>query len=283
LSGCFFAAALLFADLNCSSRPTFDPKTDAHFVIKNEYFKNTDACFIVYDVHGGEIVNVYGEEHCRERYTACSTFKVPLAVMAFDAGVLQDEKTLFEWDGVKRSIAAWNQDQTATTWMQNSVVWYSQNITALLGAEKLKSYLKAFDYGNQDFSGGLTSAWLTPTKSDKAASGTLKISAFEQLEFWQKFWKNELPVKPEAIAKTKNLVFLENTPSGYAFHGKTGSGYLDDSNGDFGWFVGHIEGHGHEYLTVTTFTRAKQAADPDYPGLVAREVTEKILKDNGLW
>ncbi len=44
---------------------------------------------------------------------ACSTFKVALALMAFDKALLKDESTFFKWDGKDHGMAAWNKDQTA--------------------------------------------------------------------------------------------------------------------------------------------------------------------------
>lgn len=252
--------------------------------IQAAHFESMDGCAIVYDTQAQRIVASYGEERCRKRYAACSTFKWPLALMAFDAGVLQDENTPMKWDGVPRAIESWNQDHTAASWMRNSVVWYSQRITPQFGTAKLQSYLKAFDYGNQDISAGLTSAWLTITKTESdPGRGSLKISAYEQLEFIRKFWANELPVSAQAMEKTKRVLFLETSPAGYSLHGKTGSGYVDGLDGDFGWFIGRVEGQGKEYLAVTTFTRTGRAADARYPGMLAKEITKEILKENGIW
>lgn len=61
-------------------------------------------------------------------------------------------------------------DQTSTTWIANSVVWVSQVITSQLGEPIMKRYLRDWDYGNQDTSGGLTNFWL---------ASSLKISARE--------------------------------------------------------------------------------------------------------
>ena len=39
-----------------------------------------------------------------------STFKIPNSVIALETGVVDDpDKDVFKWDGVKRSIEAWNQ------------------------------------------------------------------------------------------------------------------------------------------------------------------------------
>ena len=65
----------------------------------------------------------------------CSTFKVPLSLMAFDQGILQDENTTYRWDGVDRGIPQVNRDTSAADWIKNSVVWYSQRLTPQLGPE----------------------------------------------------------------------------------------------------------------------------------------------------
>ena len=278
---------LSFLSLILSACSVIKPKDSAasssDLIIKAEHFENLNACVLVFDQKSKQMIGVYGEARCKTRMAAASTFKWPLAVMAFDAGILVDENTSMKWDGVNRSIESWNQDQTASSWMKNSVVWYSQRLTTKLGMSKVKKYLKDFNYGNEDMTGGLTTAWLTITKFDESGNGTLKISAFEEMNFIRRFWEGDLQVSPESIAKTKQLIHLEDSPSGYVFSGKTGSGYLDDLTGDFGWFVGHLEGKGRELFVVTTFTRKIRPTDAKYPGLLAKEKTKEILKENSLW
>jgi beta-lactamase class D len=252
--------------------------------INGTYFAGMDGCAIVFDAKAQKVAAIYGEGRCRRRYTACSTFKWPLAVMAFDSGVLKDENASLKWDGIKRPFDSWNQDQTAASWMRNSVVWYSQRLTPQIGKDKMQAYLDAFNYGNRDISSGLTSAWLTVSRMDSdPGKGSLKISAFEQLEFMRKFWTGGLPVSPVAAATTKEIIFLEKSPGGYALHGKTGSGYSNDLKGDFGWFIGHAERNGHEYYIVTALTRDEKTADARIPGLLAKEIAKDILKDNAIW
>lgn len=268
-------AAFVLAGCMASPQPKIVTVEPAKFTIDSFHFANMDGCMIVYDIKAGKVVAVYGEKHCRQRYVPCSTFKWPLAAMAFDSGVLKDETVCFKWDGVRRSIDSWNQDQTAATWMKNSVVWYSQRLTPQLGKQKLQAYLDAFDYGNRDISADLTSAWLS--------KGSLRISPAEQLEFLKKFWSGKLPVGSSAVKKTKKIVFLETSPGGYRLHGKTGSGNQENLKGDFGWFIGHVEGPGREYLIVTLIMRNHKMNDTRYPGMVAKEITKDILKDNSAW
>ena len=42
-----------------------------------------------------------------------STFKIPNSIIALETGVVADpDKDIFKWDGVVRSIEAWNKDHT---------------------------------------------------------------------------------------------------------------------------------------------------------------------------
>lgn len=284
-------AALVTAiaiSISLSACGAFSAKAPANqpaaFQISPAYFQDMDACAIVFDAKAEKPAAVFGDKRCRERYTAASTFKVALAVMAFDSGLLKDESTPFKWDGVKRWADSWNQDQTAASWMRNSVVWCSQELASKLGKETIQGYLKALNYGNQDISSGLAHFWLTVTRTDTGPGrGSLKISTFEELSFFRRFWGEALPVSKIAMEKTKKLLFLEVSPEGYTLHGKTGSGYLDGLSGDFGWFVGHAEGKGSEFFMVISITRRGKAADARIPGVVAKEIAKSILKDNSAW
>mgnify|MGYP001356902023 CR=1 FL=1 len=124
-------------------------------------FAGRDGCFELYDLKTNKLIVRSDDRRCAERTSPCSTFKVPLSLMAFDAGILADAGSSLKWDGTVTSREVWNHDQTAASWMQNSVVWFSQRLTPMLGMEKVKSYLARLDYGNQDMTGGLTTAWLS--------------------------------------------------------------------------------------------------------------------------
>ena len=243
-------------------------------------FAGRDGCFELYDLKTDELVVRSDARRCALRTSPCSTFKVPLALMAFDAGLLADAGSSLKWDGTVTSREVWNRDHTAASWMQNSVVWFSQRLTPMLGMEKLKSYLAAFAYGNRDMAGGLTTAWL---------SSTLTISPDEQLAFWRKFWREELPVSKHAFAVTKEVTFVDTSASGWILHGKTGSGRVTTggSEGDpslwIGWFAGHVARGDREYVFVTAYTDRVPPTDKSPSGWIARDITKKILTRMGLY
>lgn len=201
-----------------------------------------DSCFIAKE--NGKVLQSEGDPE--KRYAPMSTFKITLSLIGFDSGILADEMHPV-WpfkEGYVDWRDAWKQDQTPKSWMKGSCVWYSQVLTKQLGMEKFQAYVTKFDYGNKDLTGdkgqnnGLTNAWL---------SSSLQISAIEQVAFLEKMLTGKLPIKPYAIAMTKNILFVEDLKNGWKFYGKTGMGSLLNADGTknpdlyHGWFIGWIE------------------------------------------
>lgn len=129
--------------------------------------KADTVCTLILDAASGQVLVEEGD--CQSRVTPASTFKVPLAVMAYDAGILRSahEPVLAfqagdpDWGG-----AYWTRNTDPIDWMRYSVVWYSQRITQMMGEQALARYAQDFGYGNADFSGdpgfknGLERAWI---------------------------------------------------------------------------------------------------------------------------
>jgi beta-lactamase class D len=246
-----------------------------------DLFAGRKGCFLLYNMRTGKFLAEVGGKECRERYPACSTFKVPLAVMAFDSGVLKDERVLLKWDGVKEAREEANRDHDARSWMRESIVWFSQRLTPHLGLKRFRKYVKGFRYGNENLSGGIKEAWLLSPNDPKKA---LSISAHEQLEFMKKLWTDKLPASSQAMKITRDITYIETSPNGYALHGKTGSGFYDpDRKQALGWFIAHLQKGDEEYLVVTNFSDLKPSEEPGYGGLKARTLTKKILGERGLW
>lgn len=238
------------------------------------------GCFLLYDLKTEKFVIEKGNT-CKEEIVACSTFKVPLAVMAFDSGVLKDEKQVLKWDGKKHTmVEAWNGDHNAETWMKNSVVWFSQRLTPMMGEKKTKDYLNRFDYGNKDLSAGLTDAWIEkPT-----APAKLAISPYGQINFMKKLWQGTLPASQRSMLLTKKIMYLETSPNGFDLHGKTGSGFYDDERKlHLGWFIAHVKKGEKEYLSVMNFSDVKPFTEKGFGGMRAKEMTKKYLAAEGLW
>ena len=199
-------------------------------------------CTLVLDPADGRIVVEDGD--CRSRVTPASTFKLALAAMGYDAGILIDAQSPVleiragdpDWGG-----AEWKRPATPERWMRSSIVWYSQRITERLGADTLTAYARRFGYGNADFSGdpgkdnGLQRAWI---------ASSLLISPVEQAAFLSAFVNRTLPVAPAVFDQVTAIVEANTIDGGWTVHGKTGSAYPRKADGSFdrergyGWYVG---------------------------------------------
>lgn len=224
---------------------------------------------------------------CDSRVTPASTFKVALALMGFESGVLRDAHApvlpylpgYVDWGGAK-----WRQDTDPTRWMAYSVVWYSQQIAHQMGAKVLQDYAVAFGYGNGDFSGdpgkdnGLERAWI---------SSSLRISPREQAEFLSRMLTADLPVRDDALAHTLSVITTHDMPDGWVVHGKTGGAYPRRPDGSFdrdhgwGWFVGWAEHQDKRIVFVrldqdetrqqrSPGLRTREAFLSDFPAIMAR-------------
>ncbi len=191
-------------------------------------------CTVILDEESGE--TLYRQGSCDQAFYPQSTFKLPLAMMGYDAGILKDEKTP-RWD-YQAKFERPKREQKATdplVWERDSIVWYSQELTRKLGERAFADYVRRFGYGNSDVSGGLTEAWL---------SSSLKISPDEQVRFIRRFLVGGLPISEEAADKTRAIIPHFDAADGWDIQGKTGSGSLrdkagkSDGNRPLGWFVG---------------------------------------------
>lgn len=241
---------------------------------------NVKGCFLLYDLQSKKFVQEKGDG-CQERLPACSTFKVPLALMAFDSNILKDENEVYKWDKIKKMIPAWNKDHNAQSWMKESVVWFSQKLTPKLGKNKIEQYLRAFDYGNADLSSGLTDAWL---HSPNNPGGSLSINAYEQVAFMEKLWTDKLPVSKRALELTKKITYLETSANGYELSGKTGSNFFDkEKKIQLGWFISHIKKNDKEFIAVTTISDLAPVNLDTFGGFRSKELTKQFLAEAGLW
>jgi len=136
-------------------------------------------CFLLFEIGVGP-VRRSPASLCGTRLSPASTFKIPHALAALDAGVVSGPDDRFTWDGVPRAYESWRRDHTLASAMRNSVLWYFQRIAEKLGMARERDYLKRFDYGNADPSSGLTTFWLgesliiSPTSSCVFCSGCMR-------------------------------------------------------------------------------------------------------------
>jgi len=188
------------------------------------------------------------------------------SLIGLETGVIPDENYVIKWDGTQYPIPAWNQDHTLKTAIQNSVVWYYQELARRVGKEKMQRDVDAADYGNKDISGKIDSFWL---------DGGLRISADEQVEFLKRLYANQLPFSQRSMKIVKEIIMLEKTED-YQLSGKTGS--VQRVGTKEGWFIGYVEEKGNVYFFATNIENQKL----DASGVKAQEISQNILQSLGL-
>ena len=206
-----------------------------------------EACTLIVAAEDGVEVYRSGDQ-CDVAYSPASSFKLALALMGFDSGLLESPNApAIAYDpALKAPYESWRQTTDPTSWLKNSVVWYSQALTTRLGMDRFQAYVDAFDYGNRDLSGdpgkdnGLTRAWL---------GSSLKISPEAQVAFLQKIRQRQVPVSAEAHDKLFATAQWFDGSDGWRVQAKTGSAFPPEMNGrQLGWFAGWMEKHGQHFV-----------------------------------
>lgn len=230
-------------------------------------YEKTLACMLVVEADSGKVLAKEGEG-CATRISPASTFKVPLAVMGFESGILKDgHDPVWPYKKeYKAELEFWRHDTDATRWEEKSVVWFSRELTKKLGMKEFQKFTDGFDYGNRDLSGdkgknnGLTHSWI---------SSSLEISPDEQVAFMRKLLAKQLPVSEQASEKTMGILPIEKLENGWTVHGKTGSSVERDAKGkidrsrQFGWYVGWAEKDGKQVV----FARLNRNAERQKGGM----------------
>jgi beta-lactamase class D len=239
------------------------------------------SCFLLYEVGTGEVRRA-PSSICTTRLLPASTFKVPHALAALDAGVLSGPDEKFAYDGAALSLESWRRDHTLRSAMRYSVVWYFQRVAEKLGLAREREYLKKFDYGNADPSSGLTTFWL---------GGSLQITPEEQLGFMRRLYAGELPASAAAMRTVKEILvqptghvvnalgehpFAAPWPPGTVVSAKTGSGE-DRSGASVRWLVGHVARGPRAWIFVSCV-----AGGDNTPALAAVDQAAAALRDAGV-
>jgi beta-lactamase class D len=158
-----------------------------------------------------------------------STFKIPNSLIALETGVVGDpDKDVFKWDGVVRSIEAWNSDHTMRSAIAVSAVPVYQEIARRIGVERMQRYVDLLEYGNRDIGGGIDQFWLT---------GNLRIDPIQQIDFIDRLRRGVLPVSKRSQDLVRDI--LPVTKAGDSIiRAKSGLLGAEVGKPSLGWMVG---------------------------------------------
>ncbi|WP_426442281.1 class D beta-lactamase [Bradyrhizobium genosp. P] len=222
----------------------------------------TEGTFVGYKVDDYLIIASDKDRSGQGRLPA-STFKIPNSLIALETGVVQDpDKDIFKWDGVTRSVEAWNTDHTLRSAIAVSAFPVYQEIARRIGEERMQKYVDMLDYGNRDIGGGIDQFWV---------AGNLRIDPVQQVDFIDRLRRGTLPVGK----RSQQLVcdILPVTKVGDAvIHAKTG--LTDKEHGSLGWLVGWAE-KGSEVTVFAMNMDCKTQAQID----ARMTVTQQCLTD----
>lgn len=246
---CAIFASMTFSASSAEQRPDW-----------SDFFSDANArgTIVVVDTRSKiDVVFVHDSERAGRRYSPASTFKIPHSLFALDAGILLDEFQIIPWDGVKRPIEAWNEDQNLRSAMRNSTVWVYEVFARQLGDQREANYMRKIGYGNA-IAAGAKPFWI---------EGDLAISANEQISFLRRLYRNALPFRAEHQRLVKDVMVIE-AGRDWILRGKTGW------SGKIGWWVGWVE-----WPTGAVFF-ALNIDTPNGLGDVAKrqEITRKVLR-----
>ncbi|MCL4227731.1 MAG: hypothetical protein KJZ91_24970 [Myxococcales bacterium] len=180
---------------------------------------------------------------CALRLRPASTFKIPSALLAAEAGLVDGPDAILRYDAAAYPRqdywpAGWDRDQPLREAMRISAVPLFRHLATRLGAERMQAGLDALGYGNRSIAGGLDRFWLE--------GGGLAISAVEQVAFLARLRAGALPLSARAQATVRDALPTERAGDA-TLHWKTGT--ARDGDGPWtAWLVGWIDRPGGTHV-----------------------------------
>ncbi|MDT0632603.1 penicillin-binding transpeptidase domain-containing protein [Rubrivirga litoralis] len=212
----------------------------------------------------------YNPDRAAERFVPASTFKLYNALVALETGVVGDPDSAFAWDGVERSVPAWNRDQSLRDGMRNSTVWLYQRVARRVGAGRYRAAFAREPYGNGLVGDSVETFWLL---------GPLAVSADEEVAFVDGLRRGALAFSPETQAAVRDLAPVLVDTAGVRLRAKTGLA-LRAGRPDLGWLIGWVERPDGDVVFALNAEAAGAGAADLVPARLA--VAREILEGEGL-
>lgn len=199
-----------------------------------------------------------------------STFKITNSMIAIETGVVENDSTLFPWNGEPRRMDVWEQDLILKDAFHFSCVPCYQEIARKIGTTRMNKYLSKLEYGKMQVdTTNIDLFWL---------QGASRINQYEQIDFLKRFYQSELPISNRTEGIMKRMMIIEENED-YTLTGKTGWSITDDVHNT--WFVGYIENQQKTYFFATNVEPTQQSDMSQFPS-IRKKVTMKALKQLGI-
>ncbi len=198
-------------------------------------------------------------------FIPASTFKIVNSVNALENNIVENDSTLFYWDGEPKFLRSWEQDMNFYQAYQRSCVPCYQQIARETGAKRMKTTLERIGYPGMVFdSTNIDQFWL---------EGESRITQFQQIDFLRRIRNKGLPVSEHTFQIMEKLMLLDENESHQLF-GKTGWAINGDDN--IGWFVGYAVTKDNTYFMATNIKPA-EGFDMSQFGRIRMEITLEAL------
>ena len=146
---------------------------------------NLEGAILIYDKQKDTYYSNSFEES-KVEYLPASTFKIPNSIIGLELGILEDEHTVFKWDGSGRFLPVWEQDLTLKEAFQTSCVPCYQELARKIGVDRMKAYVERLNFGKMyPTQESIDNFWLL---------GPSKISPFAQIDFLKRLDEGKLTV-----------------------------------------------------------------------------------------
>lgn len=196
-----------------------------------EAFEGERFCFLLKNKTSTTPSIRLGGKDCEGLYSSSETLFYPLVMLAIEKGLIQDEKTLFKWDGTRYNDKSWNKDQFVTDWLQNRAGWVTDRLLLQIGEESFKKAQERFGFKN-------------PT------------SAMDLLQFSERFFTQELPIKNNFYDLGRRVFYIGKYRFGSEVWGQKALGK------DSAWFAGHLSLQNQRWTVVTLLLPPKNSKEP---------------------
>lgn len=229
--------------------------------------EGVSGAFVGYDA-GTKQGLVHDREAAATGFLPASTFKIPNSIIALETGVVEDADYVIPWDGHVRWNPNWNWDVSLRVAMRYSVVPYYQEVARRIGPERMQAWVNHLDYGNRNIEGGIDLFWL---------KGEIRISAFAQVKFLQRFVDRRLPIseRTRTLVREISLFGERGDAQVYAKTGSTGA--IEPPTKAADWFVGWVEREEGNFYFATLLVEP-----PEGKWATRMLITERVLMKLGV-
>jgi beta-lactamase class D len=203
------------------------------------------GCFALYDNGQGHFT-VYNLPRYRDSaYPAGSTFDIVASLIAFQSGVIKDDKAvmLVGWDSVAdpkhpgQRVAQNVNITLGQAFKFSSFESVFRQVEDSIGMDSLRKWVDSLHYGNQALDKDTNAVY----------NGSLRIPADEQLGLIKKLYFNQLPFYRRSQEMVRDM-FDKTENSNYKLVYKAVS--VPYNGHSLGWVLGWVEENKHPYFFV---------------------------------